>query len=431
MPEEKRAKVTYADGSEYRSNTQGVAFLREAARYNRHELIDAVIEDCVIEHCGFYHNFKGTEFRNCTFDNVNMDLCTFENVKLVDCEVKNPRGEVSWWNACTVIKDGKVHKSDELTNESIAKTIGGKVFSLPNKEFVKVSVECNFCHREYERIMRRSSARPWMKVVPNTDKRVCDDCYSHYRLEEKILGHRHYGYAGALSFYRTPMDKANTAILGLEMEFEGDFYGWKELQDAHKGQLHYGYDTSVRGQNELSWDCGSYSWWKYLSTLKDVCAALKKGGGEAGDTAGIHIHVSRPDVSVSSVTEKINTMCSSGVFNVLMRAVSLRNDRERFERYASLTSPYNDHHAAISYNGHRTCEFRVFNSSLDDRLILKHLAFCKYIFNAVADKVPQSEIIKKMPKTMKKYIENCATIQKDKGFITEREYKMLIKEITK
>lgn len=424
--------VVYPDGSRFENPKNGIGFLREAALQNNFELKGAEIHDVVIDGRGLYHDFVDTKFVHCTFIDCNMMMCTFKNVTMEDCNIS---GETEWWlkKGLKFFKNGKETKmiTTPIPNEHIKEVTGGKVQSLPNKEFVKITCTCDFCHKEFSQIMRRRSARPWMKTVPNSTKRVCDDCYKSYRLEEKILGHRHYGYAGSLSFYRTPMDKGNTAILGLEMEFEGDFYGWKELQDAHKGQLHYGYDSSVRGQNELSWDCGSYSWWKYLSHLKAVCEALEKNGGSAGDTAGIHIHVSRPDVNVLDVTDRLNRMCKSGAFKTLMKAVSLRNDVTRFEHYANLDEDCNEHHAAISYNNHGTCEFRVFNSSLDYKLILQHLLFCKTIFNAVADNVPQEQILPGLAKGLKAYIIKCADIQKDKGFITPTAYNNLMKTMIK
>ena len=208
------------------------------------------------------------------------------------------------------------------------------------------------------------------------------------------------------------------------MEFEGDFYAWKELQDAHKGYLHYGYDSSVVGQNELSWDCGSYSWWKYIAPLKDVCETLKKGGGHAGDSAGIHIHASIPDMRMRDLAHKINRACRAGKWNALMKAVSLRNNVERFDRYANLQVEETEHHAGISYNGHGTVEFRIFNSSVNYQLILRMLKFVKetvVIFTNSRKKPIYSPEVKA-------FIQNSAKIQLDKGFITEEEYKTVIKE---
>lgn len=373
------------------------------------------------------HNFFDTTFEHCIFDSVPWEVVGFIGCRFVDCVFTGDNKWAQTLKGCMF--DCQYTEPAPPTNEEIAKKIRAKVFSLPNKNFVKVCAECDFCHNHFYQIMSRTNVRPFLRTVPNCDKRVCDQCYKNYELRNKERGYRHYGYSGSLSFFRTPMDRLNTEILGLEMEFEGDFYGWKELQDAHRGLLHYGYDSSVRGENELSWDCGSYSWWKYLAPLKDVCDALKNNGGETGDTAGIHIHVSRPDIAMGLITRKINEMCSTGVFKTMMRAVSLRNDVDRFNTYANLDSPADAHHAGVSYNSHNTCEFRVFNSSLDHKLILRHLKFCKEFFRLVAEKTPQDSILPSFSKETKRHIRNCGKIQLEKGFITEKEFNELDKKL--
>lgn len=412
------------EGREYNApdNLDGVAALLWAATNIHEDLSHFIISGLTLEDTGFFHVFRYTTFSKCKFKNAHLGLCRFASCTFADCEIL---GDVSWTNASgvTIRPSCKVEKIEVKlpTNEEITQKINGHVYSLPNKEFVKIKVTCDFCHKDFYQIMHRGNIRKFLRPVPNCDKQVCESCYKFYDISHKEQGNRTYGYRGPVSFFRTPMDKRNTAILGLEMEFEGDFYGWKELQDAHQGNLHFGYDSSVRGENELSWDCGSYSWWKYLAPLKNVCDVLKKFGGAEGDTAGIHIHVSRPDICIESVTQTLNTYCRDGVFNILMRAVSLRNNLERFNMYANLSANAGQHHAAISYNSHGTCEFRVFNSSLDHKLILRHLKFCKELFNQVAEGTPKESILRAFSKETKKHILECAEIQAQKGFITLEE----------
>lgn len=427
------SKITYSDGTVFTDESTGLDFLRKAARKNPNELIGATVEDVVLEDVGFYHKFVKTTFKNCVFKNVWFGICVFEDVNFIDCSLDGCDTLFEHSGVKIQGKKAKVQKRHiippQRSNDEVAKIVGGTVESLPNKEYARVTCECAFCHNKFRQVVKRNSAQPWLKKVPNCDLRVCDSCYKNYELREKEHGNRVYGWRGDLSFYRTPMDAANTAILGLEMEFEGEFYGWKELQDAHQGQLHYGYDTSVSGQNELSWDCGSYSWWKYLSNLKPVCEALKKYGGHAGDTAGIHIHVSRRDTCSDTIAEKINDMCKKGTLKTLMLAVSQRNNADLMNRYASFDADYDEHHAAISYNSHGTVEFRVFNSTLDPKLILQRLAFCKTFFNMVADGKPKDKILESFPNGLKRYIKACADEQLKKKFFTKTEYKKLIEEL--
>ena len=405
----------------------GVDALQWATTNINEDLSYMLIDGLTLKGTGFFHCFSHTTFENCTFVDAHLGLCKFIRCSFVSCEIS---GDTSWIDkeGVTIRSSCTVARAEIKlpTNEEIASRINGHVYSLPNKEFVKVKVTCDFCHKDYFQIMHRSNVRRFLRPVPNCEKQVCDSCYKFYDISHKEQGNRTYGYRGPVSFFRTPMDKRNTAILGLEMEFEGNFYGWKELQDAHQGNLHFGYDSSVRGENELSWDCGSYSWWKYLAPLKSVCDVLKKYGGEEGDTAGIHIHVSRPDIAVESVTRTINEYCREGLFNVLMRAVSLRNNIDRFNQYANLGMSAGQHHAAISYNSHGTCEFRIFNSSLDNKLILRHMKFCKEFFNQVAEGAPKDVILKSFSKETKKHISDCAEIQSQKGFITIEERDKLL-----
>lgn len=412
------------------NNLEGIHILGWIADNIDPDISNMIIKGLKLQNIGFFHEFKNVVFENCEFTNVNLGLCKFSNCRFNACKFT---GNVDYLkNITAVLVDCTINdtkKTNVPTNEELEAIVKGKVYSLPNKDYVKIKATCDFCHKDYFQIMHRCRARKILRCVPNCDKLVCDSCYKFYDIEHKERGNRTYGYHGPLSFFRTPMDKQNTAILGLEMEFEGDFYGWKELQDAHQGNLHFGYDSSVRGENELSWDCGSYSWWKYLAPLKNVCDVLKKHGGSEGDTAGIHIHVSRPDVRMQETTHLINSYCRVGIFHILMRAVSMRSNVERFNMYADLSASETQHHAAISYNSHGTCEFRVFNSSLDSKLILRHLKFCKEFFNLVAENTPKEKILQSFSKATKLHIKNCAKIQLDKGFILDNEYKELLKEI--
>lgn len=373
-------------------------------------------------------NISNSDFRNCIFNNCDLRLFNFRGVALEDCKMTGP---IKWW----LDNEGIEYEGKEKdliksmpTNKEIEERFHCKCYSLPNKAYVKVEWVCDFCHKHTFEIYRRDRVKKVLCDVPNCDKKVCSKCYADYRINEKFAGNRTYGYRGDIHKYKTAMDKSNTAILGLEMEFEGDFFGWKELQDAHQGMLHYGYDSSVIGQNELSWDCGSYSWWKYLSTLKPVCQVLGKYGGRAGDSAGIHIHVSRPDVDMNCVTNMINEFGATMIGGALFKAVSLRNNMEKFEMYSNLTSPSSAHHAAISYNSYHTCEFRIFNSTLDYQLILKHLKFCKEVFNAFADGKTVWDSFS--PETVA-HIKNCASEQESKGFITNTEFNAIMKKLSK
>ena len=375
----------------------------------------------------FLARMIGTTFEDCSFIDCDMSSINMRDCEFINCKFKDCQNLETWAQGEGITNDSlKTAPILTPTNEEIAERFHCKVYALPNKSFVKIKWTCDFCHKDFFQVHRRDKVNSPLHDVPNCDKHVCEDCNRIYSLRDKFQGNRTYGYHGDVHKYKTPMDKSNTTIIGLEMEFEGDFYGWKELQDAHQGMLHYGYDSSVIGQNELSWDCGSYSWWKYLAPLKNVCDVLKKFGGRAGDTAGIHIHTSRPDVNMRDTTNKINAFGQTVPGKALFKAISLRNNVERFNMYSNLDCDMSAHHAGISYNSYGTCEFRLFNSTLDYKLILKHIKFCKEVFNAFADR---KDVWKGFSPETKKHIQECAKAQLDKGFISDSEYKTIIKKI--
>lgn len=408
---------------EYAVGNQLIFNIYEKIGLHNMEISNITLKDITPDIIATMRHIK---FRNCTFSNVDFTNCTFVNCELIGC--KFYKKDANKWLEKTGILVDNIKSKPILqpTNEEIERMYHCKVIALPNKSFVKIKWTCDFCHKEWCEIYRRDQVVPKMFSVPNCGKFVCNECNSTYSLRDKFMGNRVYGYHGTVHKYTTPIDSANTTIVGLEMEFEGDFFGWKELQDAHQGLLHYGYDSSVIGQNELSWDCGSYSWWKYLAPLKNVCEVLGKYGGRAGDSAGIHIHTSRPDVVMLNVTEKINEFGKKKEGRALFEAICLRNNKERFNMYSNLDSDCSAHHAGISYNSYGTCEFRLFNSTLDYQLILRHIKFCKEVFNAFAD---NKNVWKSFSKETISHIKKCAEVQYSKGFITEEQFNLINKKL--
>lgn len=394
-----------------------------------------VIKDWTFEGYDFADTTVWARFENCEFKNCNFIGSNFELAEMVHCnfdvyctgDFPRPYPE----NAPSIFQCfEKEHLTSEQYKERlnhIKETLGADlVVGLPNKEYAKATCTCSFCHSSESRIVKLNEPQPWMRQVPNSDKRVCEFCWNNYQLYDKEFGNRTYGWHGALSYKRTPMDKKYPTFLGLEMEFEGDFYGWQELQLAHHNLAHYGMDSSVDGQNELSWDCGTYSWWKYLSPLKEVCDAIKNNGGKAGDTAGIHIHCSNQKIDSETVARTLMHYAQDNLWKTLFRAVSLRNSRERMDRYACFETSETSHHSAISYNSHGTCEFRIFNSSVNPKTILKQMKFCKELFELVMNNTPKKSIMQSFSETIKNFIAECANIQAGKGFITESEKDELI-----
>lgn len=328
-----------------------------------------------------------------------------------------------------------------------------KFYNLSNQKFEKQVETCAYCGCQIITIVRKGQENLQTRRVPNDPqgRRICRNCANNTQMS---IGS--YGFSRRPSRFMTPMDKKNTVILGLEQEFEGYFYGWLELQLAHQGKLHYGYDSSIaldpetehtdrsspyNGKNELSWDCGSYSWWKYASPLKTVCEVVKKYGGHIGASAGVHIHASFAQLSSdqmqSLARRSFELLQSRKDIQDLMLIVSGRS-RERLDRWAYIDNVhpesreasenggvrkarYTDHHSCISYNRAGTVEFRCFSASLDHKEILKRMKFVKEYVTLVRNKIHPDEFIKSFSVGTKKFIAECQEQQLKNGNIVEEQ----------
>lgn len=327
-----------------------------------------------------------------------------------------------------------------------------KYFKISNEKYEKQVETCAYCGATTVTIVKKGTQRLTHDYIPNDPQRrlVCKSCQ---RTTQMSVGG--YGFDRRPSRFVTPMDAKNTVILGLEQEFEGYFFGWLELQRAHKGMLKYGYDSSIalkekkdyhsndpnNGKNELSWDCGSYSWWKYASPLKDVCSVIKKYGGEEGASAGVHIHASFLQMS-DEQTKFLARRCfellqSREDIKNLMLIVSGRT-RERLDRWAFMENvhpesaeashnggvrpaKYTDHHSCISYNQAGTVEFRCFSACLDHKRVLKRMKFVKEYVTLVKNKVHPNDFIKSFSAGTKLFIKQEQEAQLKAGNITEEQ----------
>lgn len=329
-----------------------------------------------------------------------------------------------------------------------------KFYPISNDKYEKQVETCAYCGATIITIVRKGASKLSTQPVPNDPerRRICKRCADTTQLT--VGG---YGFTSRPSRFTTPMDACNTVILGLEQEFEGYFYGWLELQRAHMGKLHYGYDSSIaldpvtettsqrdpnNGKNELSWDCGSYSWWKYASPLKTVCEVVKKYGGHVGASAGVHIHASfnglRGEQIESIARRSFELLQSREDIKNLMLIVSGRS-RERLDRWAymDMTHPdsretaenggvrkakYTDHHSCISYNRAGTVEFRCFSASLDHREILKRMKFVKEYVTLIRNKCRPDDFIKSFSAGTKKFIAECQEAQLQAGNVTREQF---------
>lgn len=316
----------------------------------------------------------------------------------------------------------------DILHHEIGNNYSTKITELPNQRFVKVTTKCFFCGKETKYIIPVMQAKtdPSFSFLPNskTSEVVCMKCQENNQLS---IGS--YGYSGTQKQYVTPMDKKTTIILGLEQEFEGFFSGWKEINKYIHSYFSYGYDGSINvntennlyaanqcnnGKNEISWCCGSYSWWKYLSPLREVNSIIENNGGNTGKSAGMHIHASIKDSSkdISSVAYQcLYTTTKSEQLKNLWLIVSGRS-QEAINKWASLTVVYEtgkpvevtDHHCGISLSRHRTIEFRFFSSCLNSKIILRRMKLVKEYLELVLEGKPADKIINSFTDSTKLFI---------------------------
>ena len=328
-----------------------------------------------------------------------------------------------------------------------------KYYNISNEKYEKQVEKCAYCGATTITIVKKGAQKLTHKFIPNDPQRrlVCKSCMNTTQMS--VGG---YGFDRRPSRFMTPMDSKNTVILGLEQEFEGYFFGWLELQRAHKGMLKYGYDSSIalkkkesyhsndpnNGKNELSWDCGSYSWWKYASPLKEVCDVVRKHGGEEGSSAGVHIHA-----SFTQMTTEQTKFLARRCFELLQSREDVKNlmlivsgrSRERLDRWAYMDdvhpesseagknggvrkAVYTDHHSCISYNGVGTIEFRCFSACLDHKRVLKRMKFVKEYVTLVKNKVHPDDFIKSFSAGVKMFIKQEQQLQLEAGNVTKEQF---------
>lgn len=403
-----------------------------------------------------------TRSRGWTFSDNYLIVAEDEDALLEIKDILETKSPTTVWGFGSITPSGRfldsIWYSDSgnefpksLTERVVSPSV--KYFKVSNEKYEKQVETCAYCGAITVTIVKKGGQKLTTKKIPNDPlgRRICRKC-----CESTQITVGSYGFTKRPSRFVTPMDAKNTVILGLEQEFEGYFYGWLELQRAHQGMLHYGYDSSIaldprtehtsddpnNGKNELSWDCGSYSWWKYASPLREVCNTVKRYGGHTGASAGVHIHASflnsTPD-QVSSIARRCFELVKTRQdIKDLMLIVSGRS-LERLQRWAYLDkvhpdsveasnnggvrdAEYTDHHSCISFNRAGTVEFRCFSASLDSKEILRRMKFVKEFVTLVKNKVHPDMFIKSFSLGTKKFIEQCQKQQYGAGNITKEQF---------
>ena len=148
--------------------------------------------------------------------------------------------------------------------------------------------------------------------------------------------------------------------------------GGKLIQDV-------GYDGSVRGTTEIRFNHPRLSGWKYkdVSELLNYCKEL--GGTNEFGSAGMHIHISRKDIKaiIKKFADNLNTM-QEILYPINCRKLKKADGDLMY--YGVNGNIY--HNQADSFG---TLEIRAWNSTLDPKLFLARIKFCKTLTNWLAE----------------------------------------------
>lgn len=168
---------------------------------------------------------------------------------------------------------------------------------------------------------------------------------------------------------------------GVELEVESDgSFNRQTVQDVDsKGLIHdIGGDCSVYGGTEIRFNHPTLNKWK----LQDISVILNKckeiGGYTDKGTAGMHIHISRADIRTITdrFMENISTM--QDILYPINCRKKLKYNGDRVH-YGVGDNIYRNQNAEFG-----TLEIRAWNATLDPKLFLARIKFCKTFTNWLA-----------------------------------------------
>lgn len=205
---------------------------------------------------------------------------------------------------------------------------------------------------------RVSSAIKRVKFKP-TDKESAVKCLKAYRGFRKPKNHAEYGVELEVESLKD-LPRAEIAAEGGAL-----------IQDV-------GSDGSVRGGTEIRFNHPALSGWKYKDVSKVLTFCKEKGATNEFGTAGMHIHISRPDIRkvVDRFAKNLSTM------QEILYPINCRKKLKYDKTEVSYGVGGNIYHDQISSFG--TLEIRAWNSTLDPKLFMARIKFCKTITDWLA-----------------------------------------------
>ena len=171
--------------------------------------------------------------------------------------------------------------------------------------------------------------------------------------------------------------KQTTPEYGVELEIESDKNMPSEIRnliyETNKTLIdNVGSDSSVRGGTEIRFKHPQMKGWKYKDIAKILKVCRDNGATNKYGTAGMHIHISRPDIRVvvNRFIENLDTM-QHILYPINCRELTKATGAKM--NYGVGSNIYRDQVSSFG-----TLEIRAWNSTLDPHLFLARIKFCKY-----------------------------------------------------
>lgn len=170
--------------------------------------------------------------------------------------------------------------------------------------------------------------------------------------------------------------KQRYAEYGVELELESDSIMSSTAKDEMKqvgGKLVYdvGGDPSVKGGTEIRFNHPALSGWKYKEIANLLTFCKSKGAKIDSGTAGMHIHISRE--GIGDIIEKFKSNLSTMkdiLYPINCRKLKLADGRPMY--FGVENNIYRDQRSDFG-----TLEIRAWNATLDPKLFLARIKFCK------------------------------------------------------
>jgi len=170
---------------------------------------------------------------------------------------------------------------------------------------------------------------------------------------------------------------------GVELEIESDEAMptaiRQEIKDMGGKLIHdVGCDGSVRGGTEIRFNHPALSGWKYKEIENILAFCKDKGATTKYGTAGMHIHISRPDVKkvVDNFRKNLTTM-QAILYPINCRKLKTYDGKDMY-------FGVNDNIFRDQTGEFGTLEIRAWNSTLDPKLFMARIKFCKTFTNWLA-----------------------------------------------